>query len=73
MGDGNAVEFVQSAHLRLLQDFGAAQESELLEYRQPVPRTAVWEAVMIDDHSVVAQVPKAAARTSADRDSWRLA
>ena len=73
MGDGNAVEFVQSAHLRLLQDFGVAQESELLEYRQPVPRSAVWEAVMIDDHSVVAQVPKAAVRTSTDRDSEILA
>ena len=73
MGDGNAVEFVQAAHVALLREHGAARAEELASYREPAPRGDVWETVMVDDHAVIARVPAGAERTEHDRDSELLA
>ena len=72
MGDGNAVEFVQSAHVASLRKHGAARPEELVAYREPVPRGPVWESVMIDDHTVIARVPRGSVREAGDRDTELL-
>ena len=53
MGDLNATDFSQLAHLGVLRTEGAVRPDEYLTYRGPVPRGRTWEGTMIDDHFVV--------------------
>ena len=51
MGDSLAVEIAQQAHYNLLKMLGGAMlESEVLQYRKPVPRGPFYELLTIDDH-----------------------
>ena len=50
MGDRNATDFAELAHLGLLRTAGLARLDQLVSYRSPVPRGGLWEFVMIDDH-----------------------
>jgi len=56
MGDGNAVAFVQEAHVNMIDP----DDAELVEYRRPVPRGSTWQSIMVDDHIVFSIVPRAA-------------
>ncbi len=60
MGDRNATDFGELAHLGVLRSVGLAQGHELASYRTAPPRGDVWEFVMIDDHIVteVVDVPR---------------
>ena len=58
MGDVNATTFGQQGHVTLLRQFGAMQPAEMLTYRGTPPKGPVYERVVIDDHCVVATVPK---------------
>ncbi len=53
MGDRNATDFGQTAHIGLLRSEGAADPGHLVTYRAPVPRGPVWQAVMIDDDVIL--------------------
>ena len=58
MGDLNATTFAQCGHVELLRRFGAMTPDVLLTYRGVPPAGKVAEGVMIDDHAVVAAVPR---------------
>ena len=58
MGDVNATTFGQQGHVTLFRQHGAMKQEEMLTYRCAPPRGPVYEGVVIDDHCVVAQVPK---------------
>ncbi|CAE8613498.1 unnamed protein product [Polarella glacialis] len=51
MGDRLAVDFAQSAHIRVLQSTGGMQEDRALRYDRltPVSRDGVYEGIIIDD------------------------
>jgi len=54
MGDCNAVEYAQQAHLRLALEHHAIQVEELLTLFGRFPRGNYWAGVIIDDHAAVA-------------------
>ena len=58
MGDRNATDFSQVAHLGVLRAGGACRPDEFCAYRGPVPRGDTWEATMIDDHIVTHIYPR---------------
>ena len=58
MDDSNATTFRQQGHVTFLRQFGAMQPAEMLTYRGTPPKGPVYEGVVIDDHCVVAEVPK---------------
>ena len=53
MGDIGAVDFACAAHIGLLRSYDILLPENTLRYRSPVPRSALWESVYIDDHAVV--------------------
>ncbi len=55
MGDTNAVEFGQGAHVGLLRGAGCMQPGEALQATGPPPRGLVWEGVVVDDHAIIAR------------------
>ena len=55
MGDTNAVEFGQGAHVGLLKAAGCMQPGEALRASGPPPRGPVWEGVVVDDHAIIAR------------------
>ncbi|MDP7339647.1 MAG: hypothetical protein QF786_10060, partial [Vicinamibacterales bacterium] len=63
MGDRNATDFSQAAHLGVLRIGGACRPEEYVTYRGPVPRGDTWEGTMIDDHFVVQVMPRQAPRS----------
>ena len=58
MGDLNAVDYAQTAHMNLIRGFGGLPDDTLLRYRAPVPRGPVWEGVIIDDRTVASKIPR---------------
>ena len=58
MGDLNATTFAQAGHVELLRRHGGMNPGTIVTYRNPPPRGRVWEGVMIDDHVIVAAVPR---------------
>ena len=61
MGDLNAVDYGQLAHMNVIRAHGGMKDEHLLRYRAPVPRAGTWDGVIVDDHVVARQVPRAAA------------
>ena len=53
MGDRNATDFAQLAHLGVLRQGNALAESGYVSYRSAPPAGDLWQFVMIDDHIVV--------------------
>ena len=53
MGDLNAVDYAQLAHMNLVRSSGGLRDETLLRYRAPVPRGPTWDGVVIDDRVVV--------------------
>ena len=49
MGDCNACEYAQGAHLKLILTCGAAKPEELIQMRSPYPRGLLSVGVVIDD------------------------
>ncbi len=71
MGDRNATDFAQIAHLGVLARHGGASMDELVSYRSPLPGNDTLELVMVDDHIVVQVVgprPEPGAREPRYRD-----
>ena len=71
MGDHNAVDVTQEVHVQLLRDFGLCQDTALLRYGEPLPRTGLLEGVYIDDHLAMLKGTKAEIRSPCgpDRDA----
>ena len=57
MGDGNAVEFMQGGHRRLLKEEGVSDETEITNGKF-LPRGPWYHAVVIDDLKSMAKVPR---------------
>ena len=53
MGDKNATDFGELAHLGVLDAGGALRDDALVSYRSAPPRGNLWQLVMIDDHIVI--------------------
>ena len=53
MGDVNATDFAQLAHLGVLAEGDALSRPGLVSYRSPPPASFPWQLVMVDDHIVV--------------------
>ena len=71
MGDLNATDFSQIAHMGVLRAGGACRPDEYLTYRGPVPRGRTWETLQVDDHIVTQVCPTRALGKppgSTDRD-----
>ena len=49
MGDHNAPEIAQAAHLRLASAAGAVESRELISLHEPFPRTRVAAGILFDD------------------------
>ena len=62
MGDLNATCFAEVSHMNLLREHGACDLVNLASYRQPPPRGDMWEFLMVDDHIVIQDVHRKAAR-----------
>ena len=60
MGDTNAVEFGQGAHVGMLRSVGGMTSGEMLEGGKPAPRGSVWQGVVVDDHAIVARFSRTA-------------
>jgi len=78
MGDTNAVEFGQGAHVGILAAAGGMQVGEALEAAQPAPRGPVWQGVVVDDHAIIARVSRSGSSvdggfTDADEDASEAA
>ena len=58
MGDLNAVDYAQTAHMNLIRGFGGLPDDTLLRYCAPVPRGPVWEGIIIDDRTVASKIPR---------------
>ena len=58
MGSSNAPDIAQLAHETLLQRAGCLREGTILRYRDPLPDSKLFEGVYLDDHVVVAVVPR---------------
>ena len=68
MGDLNATCFAEVSHMNLLREQGACDLANLASYRQPPPRGALWELLMVDDHIVTQDVPRTGAKDRYDDD-----
>ena len=75
MGDTNAVEFGQGAHVGMLLGAGGMQPGEALEAAKPGPRGRVWQGVVVDDHAIIARVCPATggAAVQRARELWASA
>jgi len=58
MGDINAVDFVQVAHLNMLHRAGVVDAETLVRYRGSFPRGPVGVGVVVDDLAIVARIPR---------------
>ena len=72
MGDTNAVEFGQGAHVGMLLGAGGMQPGEALQAEKPGPRGPVWQGVVLDDHAIIARVcpSSAGAALQRARELW---
>ena len=72
MGDTNAVEFGQGAHVGMLRECGCMQPGEAIEASAAGPRGCVWQGVVVDDHAIIAKVntTEDSASPSHDRARW---
>ena len=62
MGDQNTVGVASAVHLNVLSDAGLLPPAELLAHDRPVPTTAMWTGVYIDDWLLVSFVRRADAK-----------
>jgi hypothetical protein len=62
MGDQNTVDVASAVHLNVLSDAGLLPAAELLAHDRPVPTTAVWTGVYLDDWLLVCFVRRADAK-----------
>ena len=74
MGDLNAVDFVQIAHINALRSGGCMGTDAALTYTRPLPDPAdkVYESVVVDDYNAIAVV-KAGTVRGADEERVQLA
>ncbi len=52
MGDVNATDYGEVAHLNVLDSRGALDREAWTSYRRPLPRGRLVQTIMIDDHNV---------------------
>jgi hypothetical protein len=71
MGDRNAVDYSQTAHVNVLRSAGLMRESEMLVYGRKVPTGDTLEGVMVDDHVVLQKVSRAETTASAKAQAVR--
>ena len=71
MGDTNAVEFGQGAHIGMLRGIGGMQPGEAIEASTAGPRGCVWQGVVVDDHAIIAKVTTAEGCESPSHDRAR--
>ena len=57
MGDHNAVDVAQEAHIRVLETGGALERQRLITYRRPLSCSKLLQGIYIDDSIVAAIVP----------------
>ncbi len=60
MGDINAVDFGQVAHMRALRSVGCLSDTTLTTYRGHFPRGDVVEGVVVDDYVILQRLPRCA-------------
>ena len=53
MGDVNAVDIAQAAHMNLLRRGGCLGSESLFTYRRSPPRGDLWEGVVVDDYAIL--------------------
>ena len=66
MGDTNATDYGQLAHLGVLREGEALDESAYVSCRSSPPAGDLWQVVMIDDHMVVQVYESTRTARSAD-------
>ena len=64
MGDLNAVDFVQVAHINMLARKQVVDPTTLIRYRGSFPDVPVAAGVVVDDLAIVARVPRRHERSS---------
>ena len=69
MGDVNATDFAQAAHVGALRAGGCCRKEEMVSYREPFPYRApgapgAQEWIMIDDRAITGVGPRALARAA---------
>ena len=58
MGDLNAVDYAQLAHMNFVRSSAGLRDETLLRYRAPVLRGLTWDGIVVDDRVVVEKLPK---------------
>ena len=58
MGDLNAVDYAQLAHMNVVRSSGGLLDANLMRYRAPLPRGPVYDGVVVDDRVVFSKVPR---------------
>ena len=61
MGDLNAVDYAQVAHMNIIRSSGGLRDECLLRYRAPLPRGPVYDGVVVDDRVVFSKVSRSGA------------
>jgi len=74
MGDLNAVDFMQLAHLNCLRAGGCCSDDSLVTYKRPLPpgSEGVWEGIVVDDYNVIGCVPRGLGPSEAAADTARV-
>jgi hypothetical protein len=75
MGDLNAVDYMQIAHLNCLRSAGCCTDDSLITYKRPLPpgEDGVWEGIVVDDYNVIGRVPRSLTASEAAADTRRVA
>ena len=58
MGDLNSVDVAQTVHENVLREAGYLDPSHHMQFGKPVPRGKLWECLYVNDHLILAIVPK---------------
>ena len=66
MGDINAVDFGQVAHMRALREAGCLADDTLTTYRGHFPRGDLVDGVVVDDYVIVHRLPRAELKPEAN-------
>ena len=66
MGDLNAVDNAQVAHVNVVRSSRGLRDENMLRYRAPLPRGPVYDGIVVDDRVVVTKVPRRVDRRTPD-------
>ena len=72
MGDLNNVDVAQTVHENVLGETGCLDPSHHMQFGKPVPRCKLWEGLHVDDHLILAMVPKSYVATPIGADAYLL-